>query len=196
MRSTILAALLFVCPGVALAQESGLVAPKLAIIDMRRLTAESALGKTYALKLEALNKEIEEARTKKQQDLQTINTGLQSLQEEVAKQQTVLSADALERKQREIRRKERDRDAFVEDGQAELQRLQERAQQEAQAVNNEFQVRIKPHIDAAAAELGVDILLDSQVTIFMKDSFDITAAVIAKADAANAAGGPSDSGGR
>jgi len=188
MRSTILAALLTVSAGVALAQESGLASPKVAIIDMRRLTAESALGKTYAKKLEALNKEIEEARTRKQQELQTIATEIQTLQEEVAKQQTVLSAEALDKKQREIRRKERDREAFVEDGQAELQRLQERAQQEAQAVNNEFQTKIKPHIDAAAAELGVDILLDSQVTIFMKESFDITAAVITKADAALAAG--------
>ncbi len=188
MRSTILAALLTVSAGVALAQESGLASPKVAIIDMRRLTAESALGKTYAKKLEALNKEIEDARTRKQQELQMIATEIQTLQEEVAKQQTVLSAEALDKKQREIRRKERDREAFVEDGQAELQRLQERAQQEAQAVNNEFQTKIKPHIDAAAAELGVDILLDSQVTIFMKESFDITAAVITKADAALAAG--------
>ena len=56
MRSTILAALLTVSAGVALAQEAGLTSPKVAIIDMRRLTAESALGKTYAQKLEALNK--------------------------------------------------------------------------------------------------------------------------------------------
>ena len=195
MRSTILAALLTVSAGVALAQESGLASPKVAIIDMRRLTAESALGKTYAQKLEALNKEIEAARTQKQQALQTIATEIQTLQEEVAKQATVLSAEALDKKQREIRRKERDREAFVEDGQAELQRLQERAQQEAQAVNNEFQTKIKPHIDAAAAELGVDILFDSQVTIFMKESFDITAAVITKADAALAAGS-SDPGGK
>ena len=194
MRSTILAALLFVSAGVALAQESGLASPKVAIIDMRRLTAESALGKTYAQKLEALNKEVEEARTRKQQELQAIATEIQTLQEEVAKQQTVLSTEALDKKQREIRRKERDREAFVEDGQVELQRLQERAQQEAQAVNAEFQTKIKPHIDAAAADLGVDILLDSQVTIFMKESFDITAAVIIKADAALAA--ESDPGGR
>ena len=187
MRSTILAAVLSASAGVALAQESGLASPKVAIIDMRRLTAESALGKTYAQKLEALNKEVEEARTRKQQELQAIATEIQTLQEEVAKQQTVLSAEALDKKQREIRRKERDREAFVEDGQAELQRLQERAQQEAQAVNNEFQTKIKPHIDAAAADLGVDILLDSQVTIYMKESFDITAAVITKADAALAA---------
>ena len=113
MRSTILAALLTVSAGVALAQESGLTSPKVAIIDMRRLTSESALGKTYAQKLEALNKEIEVARTRKQQELQAIATELQTLQEEVAKQATVLSAEALDKKQREIRRKERDREAFV-----------------------------------------------------------------------------------
>ena len=195
MRSTILAALLFVWAGVAFAQESGLASPKVAVIDMRRLTAESVLGKSYAQKLAALNKEIEDARTSKQQELQSIATEIQALQEEMVKQQGVLSSEALDRKQREIRRRERDRDAFVEDGQGELQRMQDRAQHEAQAVNNEFQTKIKPHIDAVAAELGVDILLDNQVTIFVKDGFDITAAVVAKSDAADGAG-PSDSGGR
>jgi len=195
MRSTILAALLFVWAGTAFAQESGLASPKVAVIDMRRLTAESVLGKSYAQKLEALNKEIDDARTRKQQELQSINTEIQALQEEMAKQQTVLSSEAIDKKQREIRRRERDRDAFVEDGQSELQRMQERVQQEAQAVNNEFQTKIKPHIDAVAEELGVDILLDHQVTIFVRDSFDITAAVVAKSDEAGAAES-SDSGGR
>ena len=50
--------------------------------------------------------------------------------------------------------KTRERQAFLEDSQAELQRMQERAQQQAQSLNNEFQVKIKPHIDAVVKEKG------------------------------------------
>ena len=62
--------------------------------------------------------------------------------------------------------------------------MRERAQQQAQALNNEFQVKIKPHIDAVAKEKGIDILLDNQVALAVNKDFDISRDVIVKADEA------------
>jgi hypothetical protein len=99
----------------------------------------------------------------------------------------VLSPEAAERKRQDIVKKTRDRQAYVEDGQQELQRMRDQAEQKAQALNNEFQQKIKPHIDAVAKEKGIDIILTSQVALTLNREFDISRDVITKADAAERA---------
>lgn len=161
--------------------------PKIAVIDMARVSAESLLGKGYAARIDGLKNEIEAERTKKQSDLTKMDAAIKALQEEVEKQATVLSPEALEKKRQELVKKGRDRQAYLEDGQQDLQRMQEQAQQRAQALNSEFQIKIKPHIEAAAKEKGIDILLDSQVTLTVNKEFDISQEVIVKADDAERA---------
>lgn len=161
--------------------------PKIAVIDMAAVSSQSLLGKSYATKIDALKNEIEAERTKKQNDLTKMDAAIKALQDEIAKQQAVLSPEALDKKQQELVKKGRDRQAYLEDGQQELQRMQERAQQQAQALNSEFQVRIKPHIEAVAKEKGIDILLDSQVALTVNQQFDISQDVVVKADDAERA---------
>ena len=193
MRKTVIAALLFGA-GVplALAQEAAPGAksdknPKIAVIDMQRVSSESLLGKSYATQLEALQSEISSERTKKQAELQKIDAALKALQDELEKQGSVLSQEAADKKRLEIVKKTRDRQAFLEDGQAELQKMQEQAQQKAQALNNEFQVRIRPSIEAVAKEKGIDIILDNQAALIMNREFDISRDVVIRADDAEKA---------
>jgi outer membrane protein len=162
-------------------------APRIAVIDMARVSSESLLGKGYASQLEALKNEIDAEGTKKQSELQKMDAAVKALQDELDKQGSVLSPEAIEKKRQEIVKKTRERQAFLEDGQAELQRMRERAQQQAQALNNEFQVRMKPHIEAVAKEKGIDILLDGQVTLTVNRDYDISRDVIVKADDAEKA---------
>ena len=161
--------------------------PKIAIIDMARVSSESLMGKGYATQLEALQNEINSEGTKKQSDLQKLDAAIKTLQDELEKQASVLSPEAAEKKRQEIVKKGRERQAFLEDGQADLQRMREAAQARAQSLNNEFQVKIKPHIDAVAREKGLDIILDAQVTLAVNKEFDISRDVIAKADDAEKA---------
>jgi Skp family chaperone for outer membrane proteins len=163
---------------------AGARSPKVAVIDMGVITGQSVLGKSYASRIEALEKQIQAEGTKKQNELTKMDAAIKALQDELEKQASVLSADAADKKRQEITRKARERQAFLEDGQAELQRMKERAEQEAGALNNEFQTRIRPHIEAVAKEQGVDILLTSQVALTMNKDFDISPLVIARADAA------------
>jgi Skp family chaperone for outer membrane proteins len=158
-------------------------APRIAVIDMALISSQSALGKAYATKIEALEKQIQTEGTKKQADLAKMDTAIKTLQDELEKQGSVLSAEAADKKRQDITRKARERQAFLEDGQQELQRMKERAEQEAQGYNNEFQSKIKPHIEAVAKEKNIDILLTSQVALTVNREFDISPEVIARADA-------------
>lgn len=158
-------------------------APRIAVIDMGLISGQSALGKTYAAKIEALERQIQAEGTKKQTELSKMDAAIKTLQEELEKQGSVLSAEAADKKRQEITRKARERQAFLEDGQQELQRMKERAEADASGYNNEFQARIKPHIEAVAKERNIDILLTSQVALTVNREFDISADVIARADA-------------
>jgi len=185
MKKTFLVTLVLAlaAAGLAVAQEAG--APrsaKIAVIDMARVSAESQLGKSYAAQLEKLQVDINTAAQAKQTELQKMDAAIQTLQEELQKQGAVLSQDARDTKQREIVRKGRERQAFLEDGQAEITRLRERAQQSAQSINNEFQVKIRPIVEDVARVKGYDLVLDSQVAYTISRDLDITRDVIAKAD--------------
>ena len=158
-------------------------APRIAVIDMGQISSQSTLGKAYAVKIEALEKQIQTEGTRKQTELQKMDTAIKALSDELEKQGSVLSAEAADKKRQDITRKTRERQAYLEDGQQELQRMKERAENEAAGYNNEFQVRIKPHIEAVAKERNVDILLTSQVALTVNREFDISADVIARADA-------------
>jgi outer membrane protein len=156
--------------------------PKIAVIDMQQISAESTLGKSYASKIEGLENEIKNEGNKKQGQLQKLDADIKVLQDELDKQGSVLSPDAADKKRQEIVKKQRDRQAFLEDGQADLQRMKDRAEQQAQAMNAEFQQKIKPAIDAVAKEKGIDIILTSQVALTVNPTYDISKEVIAKAD--------------
>jgi outer membrane protein len=167
--------------GQATAQEAAR-APRVAIIDMARVSAESLLGKSYAAQLEKLQNDINAEATKKQTDLGKMDAAIKVLQDELEKQGAVLSQEARERKQQEIVRKGRERQAFLEDGQADINRMRERAQQQAQSINNEFQLKVRPLVEQVAKEKGYDLVLDSQVAYTINKDFEITRDVIVRAD--------------
>jgi Skp family chaperone for outer membrane proteins len=177
-----------VAPGQEAADTGSVGQAKLAVINMARISSESLIGKSYAAKIEKLDNEIKTASTQKQAELEKLDTEIATLKDELQKQLNVLSAEGRDKKAQEIRTKERTRQAFLEDGQAEIQRMQERARQQAQNLNNEFQLKIRPHIQAVAKEKGIDILLDSSAALAMTDSFDISRFIIAKADEAERSG--------
>jgi outer membrane protein len=170
-----------VAAGAAQAQEPAR-SPRIAVIDMARVSAESLLGKSYASQLEKLQTEINAEATRKQTELGKLDTALKTLQEELEKQGAVLSPEARDKKQQDIVRKTRERQAFLEDGQAEINRMRERAQQQAQGINGEFQQKVRPLVETVAKEKGLDLVLDSQVAYTINRDFDITRDVIAKAD--------------
>jgi Skp family chaperone for outer membrane proteins len=197
MRKTCILALFLAVPGAAWAQQAAapaakaeIRAPHIAVVDLGRLSTETILGKGFNSQLDALKNEIDAEGTKKQTELAKMDAALKTLQDELEKQASVLSPDAADKKRKEIVQKTRDRQAYLEDGQQDLQKMRERAQQQAQNLENEFQVKIKPYIEAVVKEKGIDILLDSRVAQYAGKEFDISRDVIVKADDAERAKGP------
>lgn len=191
MKKTLILAVALCAP--AAAQDAAAPAkaeaksPRIAVIDMERISRDSLLGKDYASRLDTLNNEIEAERTKKRTDLQKLETEIKGIQDDLEKQASMLSDEAAERKRQEIVKKTREREAFLEDGRAELERMQQRAQNQAQILNNEFQQKIQPHVQAAAKEKAVDILLDGRYALTMNADFDISPLVIVRIDDAERA---------
>jgi Skp family chaperone for outer membrane proteins len=195
MRKTHLLALSFVAAAQAVSAQDA-AAPKgdkqqrIATINMERVSTESLLGKGYAKKLEELKSEIDAEGQKKQADLNKLDTAIKALQDDLEKTGSVLSPEGADKKRQEIVKKTRERQAFLEDGQAELQRMRDRAQQQAQALENEFQVKVRPHIEAVVKEKAIDILLDNRVVLVAAKESDITQDVVLKSNEAEKAAKP------
>jgi Skp family chaperone for outer membrane proteins len=113
---------------------------------------------------------------------------LTTLREQGQKQGVSQGAADRDDKERQIRVKERDLQAFIEDGRAEIESLQQRVQQEAESLRNEYQGKMRPHIEAVARQQGIDFLIDAAITLQLNGAYDISRDVIAHADAAEPAG--------
>ena len=92
--------------------------PKIAVIDMQQISAESVLGKSYATKIEGLENEIKTEGTKKQGELQKMDAAIKALQDELDKQGTRALPGGRGQEAAGHREAARDRQAFLEDGQA------------------------------------------------------------------------------
>ena len=155
---------------------------KMGVVDMQRISQESLLGKSYATKMDQLESEIRSELTKRQNQIAQIDAAIKALQEELQKQSAILSPDAVEKKQQEIVKKNRDRQATTEDSQADIQRMQQAAQQKAQEFQVEFNTKIQPILQAVGKEKGLDFILDRATIVLINAELDITRDVIVKAD--------------
>src|ERR1051326_4059565 len=162
MRKSLVFAALAACVFATVAGAQEKKTPKIGVIDMERVGTESMIGKGYAQQVAALQNEIETARTKKEADLKKLDTEIGGMQEELEKQGALLSDEAKEKKAAEIKKKARDREAFLEDGRNELEKMVQRAENQAKALQNELQQKIRPHMDTVARAQGLDILLDGR----------------------------------
>ena len=163
---------------------------KMGVIDMQRISQESLLGKSYATRMDQLESEIRSELTKRQNQIAQIDASIKALQDELQKQSAILSADAVEKKQQEIVKKNRDRQALAEDSQADIQRMQQAAQQKAQEFQVEFNTKIQPVLQAVGKEKGLDFILDRATIVLINGELDITRDVIVKADDAEKAARP------
>src|SRR5574340_1102033 len=130
--------------------------PRVAVLDLNRVSAESLMGKGFNAQFEKLQNDIGAAATQKSTELGKMDAALKALQDELEKQGAVLSPEARDKKQLDITRRARERQAFFEDVQAEINRMRERAQQQAGQINNEFQTKVRPLVEQVAKAQGYD----------------------------------------
>jgi outer membrane protein len=163
---------------------------KMGVVDMQRISQESLLGKGYATRMDQLESEIRSELTKRQNQIAQVDTAIKTLQDDLQKQSAILSPDAIEKKQQEIVKKNRERQALAEDSQADIQRMQQAAQQKAQEYQVEFNTKIQPVLQAVGKEKSLDFILDRATIVLINPELDITRDVIVKADDAEKAARP------
>ena len=163
---------------------------KMGVVDMQRISQESLLGKGYATRMDQLESEIRSELTKRQNQIGQLDTAIKALQDDLQKQSAILSADAVEKKQQEIVKKNRERQALAEDSQADIQRMQQAAQGKAQEYQVDFNTKIQPILQAVGKEKGLDFILDRATIVLINPELDITRDVIVKADDAEKATRP------
>jgi Skp family chaperone for outer membrane proteins len=187
--STLPLVVVVMAPLAAAAQDVAQKPPKVAVVNLQGIFRDSVLGKDYAGRLDVLQKDLDAEVAKRQKEVEAAGAVIAALQDELEKQGAVLAEEVRDRKQRELVRKNRERQALVEDGRRELEGARQRAEQQAETLRNEFQGKIRPFILTVSKEKGIDILLEAEaatVAVLGKDA-DLTGAVVAKVDEAEKA---------
>jgi outer membrane protein len=151
---------------------------KYAFINIQRIAAESAQGKSLSSRVQTLN-------TQKVNELNEKNKALQTAQQKLDSGGSVLSDAARGQLEKDIDRQQTEIQRFTDDAQKEVQELQNELQAE-------FQQKLGPVIQQVAQEKKLDILfsaLDAGI-VWADAGLDLTTEVIRRFDAANPAAAP------
>lgn len=146
---------------------------KYGFVNVQRIAAESAEGKTATGQVQALN-------NKKLDELNAKNKQLQSAQQKLESGGNVMSPNAVGQLQKEIERLQVDIQRFTEDAQQEVAQLQQQLQ-------DQFQVKLTPIIQQVATERQLHMLFsvaDSGL-VWGDPALDLTPEIIRRFDAAN-----------
>jgi Skp family chaperone for outer membrane proteins len=160
--------------------------PRVAVMEMERLSRESNIGKDYAARIAQVQKDVEQRRAQTQAALAQMQERITKLQRELAATGATLSADEQQERRYEITKATREREAAVEDGRLALGRLQQEAAKKSEALNNELRSKIRPFIRAVIQERGLDLVIDRRFCSYVAEAYDATADVVAKINAAEA----------
>jgi outer membrane protein len=167
LRSGVLCLGMFAIAGLASAQT------KVAIVNLQRAVLESDEIKKASAELEAKYKPRQMAAQKIEQELQGIQQQLQNGQGKLTQQAEADLTATGQRRQRELQRISDDLQADVE---RDRNDILQRSSAKMQAV-----------IKKLAEEKGLDVVMDTQVTIYFKTALEITNDAIAAYNKANPA---------
>jgi Skp family chaperone for outer membrane proteins len=151
---------------------------KVALVNVQRIAVESAEGKGFTAKINAL-------REKKEKELADKNTQLDAARKKLESSSSVLSEAARGAQQKEVERLQVDLQRLSQDAQAEVEELQRELQVD-------FQKKLLPVVEEVRAAKGLQLvlsMLDSGI-LAADMGLDITADVIKKLDSAAPAPAP------
>jgi len=143
---------------------------KIAYVVLQRIANESGEGKAASAKIQALQ-------TKKANELNDKNKQLQTLQQKLEKEGSVMSVSAQADVQKQVERLQVEIQRFTQDAQQEIQDLQNQLQQQ-------FQVRIEPVLAQVGQEKGLHFIFNGPDSglVWADPGLDISADVIKKLD--------------
>lgn len=153
---------------------------KVAFVNIQRIANDSAEGKAATARVKALN-------DKKVAELGEKQKSLAANQEKLQKSGALLADAARQALEKDIEKQQVEIQRFTQDAQAEVQELQAELQ-------NDFQKKLLPVIDAVAQEkalLMIFSVADAGV-VWANPGLDVTADVIKRFDSVASAAAPKD----
>jgi outer membrane protein len=149
---------------------------KIAYVVLQRVANESGEGKASTAKIQALQQ-------KKAAELNDKNKQLQTLQQRLEKEGSVMSATAQADVQKQIERIQVELQRFTQDAQQEIQDLQNQLMQQ-------FELRIQPILQQVGQEKGLHFIYNAPDSgiVWADPGLDVSNDVIKKLDAAAKAG--------
>jgi outer membrane protein len=145
---------------------------KVAYVVLQRVANESGEGKVATARIQALQQ-------KKAAELNDKQKQLQTAQQKLEKEASVLSSTAAAELQKTAERLQVEIQRFTQDAQQEVQELQQQLQQE-------FQVKLEPVLQEIGKEKGLHFIFNGPDAglVWADNALDISADVIKKLDAA------------
>ena len=145
---------------------------KVAYVVLQRIANESADGRVATTHIQALQQ-------KKAAELNEKNKQLQTMQQRLEKEGSVMSASVAADLQKNIEKVTLEVQRFTQDAQAEVQELQQSLQQE-------FQQRLEPVLQQVATDMGLQFVFNGPDAglVWADAALDISAEVIKKLDSA------------
>ncbi|MBN2371640.1 MAG: OmpH family outer membrane protein [Vicinamibacteria bacterium] len=194
MKATFATFLILAAIGVGAWAQDGAIAGEKAVrvgvLDMDRLLHDSNIGKDYTARIEKLQKELQAQMAQKQAELERMDERIRTMQAKLDQDRATLSADAFEEKRHDLAKASREREAFFQDGQAELQRRQRQVEQQNQDLNQDLNGKIAPVVREAVQAKNLDIVIDKRVCVSVSNAFDVTEDVLARVNQTHAAAAP------
>jgi outer membrane protein len=148
---------------------------KVAYVVLQRVANESGEGKAATARIQGLQQ-------KKAAELNDKQKQLQTAQQKLEKEASVLSSTAAGELQKQVERLQVEIQRFTQDAQQEVQELQQQLQQE-------FQTKLMPVLEAISKEKGLQVLFsagDSGV-IWAEPGIDLTLEAVKRLDTKPAA---------
>jgi outer membrane protein len=151
---------------------------KVAYVVLQRIANESADGRVATTRIQALQQ-------KKAAELNEKNKQLQTMQQKLEKEGSVMSASVAGELQKSIEKLNVEVQRFTQDAQAEVQELQQQLQAE-------FQQRLEPVLAQVATDMGLQFVFNGPDAglVWADSALDISAEVIKKLDSAKPAAKP------
>ena len=156
---------------------------RIAVVDVERLAATTALGKQYAEGVAKAREELRVETETRRAAMAKLDERLKQQQESLAKEQAGLSPAAAEQRQQAVAKLAREREAYRQDSEDTLGSLQRKLQREQQRIDVELQEKLVAFVQSVTAERNIDLVLDRRVCLAVGPSVDITDDVLRRADA-------------
>jgi len=143
---------------------------KILVVDMQRVISESIMGK-------AAQSDLQSEAKKKEVRLQQRSNQVKEMGEQIEKQSSLLSKDALDQKKQEVMKKQKELERSLADERQEMAKMRDsslmKVVTEAKKVVNEV---------AASKGAIVVVEKDPQVVLYANDELDITPEVLKALD--------------